>query len=91
MESGLAVRGFIDFGRVVDISVRVKVVNDFVDGKVLLIFIKEGLLGRNNQVSDPFLFLVQILVKRQHIGPERDILKFVVFGHDVIYISKNSR
>ena len=62
MESGLAVWGFIDFGRVVDISVRVKIVDDLVYGEVLLIFIEKGLLGRNNQVSDPFLFFLQILI-----------------------------
>ena len=64
VESGLAVGGFIYFWRVVDISVWVKVVNDFVDGEVLLVFIEEGLLGRCYQISDSFLFLFQILIKR---------------------------
>ena len=45
VQSGLAILGLINFGRVVDISIRIKVINDFGGRKVILVFVEERLLG----------------------------------------------
>ena len=84
VESCLAVRGFINFGRVVDVPVGVEHIDYLVDGQLFFMLVEEVLLGGQDEVLYLRFVLLLVFVERENVWPECVLLKGVVLGHKLL-------